>query len=74
MFYEDMVADPATCVRRVASFLEKTLTTDRSQEIRRRCSREYMIGDERFLSKWDGQYLHVNGTAPKVIPENVTDL
>lgn len=49
------MADTANVVKAVANFMGKNLSERGIENIRQRCSREYMPNDQRFLSKWDAE-------------------
>lgn len=69
LFYEDIVGDMERCIAKVAGFLGVRLSGDDVREIMRRCSREYMMSGEQFLSKWDARVLGVDAMSAKVLPE-----
>lgn len=69
LFYEDMVRDTEKSIAKVAAFLDVTLSCDDVTEIRRKCSREYMMSGGQFLSKWDARVLGVDALSAKVLPE-----
>lgn len=48
LFYEDMVADLAAAVEKIAKFMGFSLNTDQVQKIASMCTREKMVGDSRF--------------------------
>lgn len=69
LFYEDIVHDTEECIAKVGAFLDVKLSGDDVTEIRRRCSREYMMKGGQFLSKWDARVLGVDALSAKVLPD-----
>lgn len=68
LFYEDVVSDPSTACKRIARFLERSLSDQALSKVVSRCTREYMSTGDRFKSIWDGKVCGVEPFAEKVKP------
>ena len=61
LFYEEMVKDMVTTAHKVARFIGRELSNQGLQTVLERCSREYMAGDEKFMSQLEGKVVDLSG-------------
>lgn len=70
LFYEDVTKNMELTIRRIASFLGRSLTEEQVKNVASRCTRQYMSADNRFKSLWDAQVFGNVGLSSKVKPED----
>lgn len=66
LFYEDVVADLRGTARKVARFMGREINEEQTELVAKRCSREYMMKDDRFKSVLDEKVFGINFLSAKV--------
>lgn len=65
--YEDIVGKTDAVVGIVAKFMQRNIDQDVTELVKERCSKKYMMKDDRFKSLWDARILGVDPGSSKVL-------